>query len=104
MRPDTPPAIQSNRHHEGPIIGAIEAWLGGEYEEVDYEKEELFGDTYDELWILPLSVEILYRINECYRSQHFAWGWFGFLEYEGVRYVAEQNASPFIIYRKKKDA
>ena len=93
-----------NEYHEGPIIAAIQSWLGGDYEYVTEEEYLTFFEEdakqKEELYELPRGFDIEYKIDNDYSSKTFCWGWFGFGTYKDQRFVVEQNASPFLIYRK----
>ena len=53
----------------------------------------------EELYVIPSEVTVLLSMNDV-SLPYFSQGFINFCEYNGVRFIMEQNASPFLMYRK----
>lgn len=78
----------------------IAAVLGSNDIELDWKfLEGAEGYSDEEQWELPEGVERLIEFKDV-STPKFSIGHVALCQYKGVRFLCEQNASPFIFYRK----
>jgi hypothetical protein len=90
--------------HETAFSNLVAGLLGCAVEQVVFPEEgtEMYQliEKEEELWDLPDDAEVLLEMDNV-TGKGMAYGYVALIEWRGKQYVAECNASPYLVYQKK---